>query len=125
MNPNHHINFATSSCIMNPNVSKFIESSRSTSRWQQRRRRVQPSQRLGYFSSLWLSFSLFLDFSCHCWIRILGFLLGLLGLLLFGFVEVFVLFFWNFVAGCTECLGFLLNFLGDGFFAGTLYVCVI
>ena len=44
-------------------------------------------------NSLWLSPPLFLDFSCHCWIGILGFLLGLLGLLLFGFVEVFVQLF--------------------------------
>ena len=40
---------------------------------------------------------LFLDFPCHCWIGILGFLLGLLGLLLFGFVK----FLFNFF-----CLGF-------------------
>ena len=74
-----------------------------------------------------LSLSLSFDFSCHCRIGILGFLLGLLGLLLFGFVEVFVHFFfvWDFVAECTECLGFLLKFLGDGFVARTLYVCVI
>ena len=50
-------------------------------------------------NSLWLSFSLsFLDISCHCRIGSLGFLLGLLGLLLFGFVE----FLFNFF-----CLGFL------------------
>ena len=76
-----------------------------------------------------LSLSLSFDFSCHCRIGILGFLLGLLGLLLFGFVKVFVqfffFFFWDFVAECTECLGFLLKFLGDGFVARTLYVCVI
>ena len=47
----------------------------------------------------------------------MGFLLGLLGLLLIGFVEVFVQFFFF--------LGFLFNFLGDGFVARTLYVCVI
>ena len=46
--------------------------------------------------SLSLSLSLSFDFSCHCRIGILGFLLGLLGLLLFGFVKVFVLFFFYF-----------------------------
>ena len=58
----------------------------------------------------------------------MGFLLGLLGLLLFGFLRFlffFSFFFGDFVAECTECLGFLLKFLGDGFVARTLYVCVI
>ena len=45
------------------------------------------------YGSLSLSLSLSFDFSCHCRIGILGFLLGLLGLLLFGFVEVFVQLF--------------------------------
>ena len=89
---------------------------------------AKPMVRVFLFSMA-LFLSLFLDFSCHCWIGFLGFLLGLLRLLLFGFVEVFVQFFfffvWNFVARCTECLGFLLNFLGDGFVARILYVCVI
>ena len=128
MNPDHHIGSATSSCIMNLDVSKFIKGSRSTPRRQQQRRRVRPSQRLGYFSSLWLSFSLsfwiflaiagleFWVFYWVCW----GFCC--LGLLRFLF---FFLFFGNFFAGCTECLGFLLKFLGDGFVARTLYVCVI
>ena len=49
----------------------------------------------------------------------MGFLLGFLGLL---FNFFFVL---DFVAGCIKCLEFLLNFLGDGFVARTLYVCVI
>ena len=47
--------------------------------------------------SMALFLSLFLDISCHCWIGSLGFLLGLLRLLLFGFVE------------------FLFNFFGLGF----------
>ena len=55
-----------------------------------------------------LFLSLFLDISCHCGIGSLGFLLGLLGLLLFGFVEfLFIFLVWDFVAGCTDCLGYL------------------
>ena len=58
--------------------------------------------------SMALFLSLFLDISCHCWIGSLGFLLGLLGLLLFGFVEfLFIFLVWDFVAGCTDCLGYL------------------
>ena len=53
---------------------------------------AKPMVRVFLFSMA-LFLSLFLDFSCHCWIGFLGFLLGLLGLLLFGFVEVFVQFF--------------------------------
>ena len=61
--------------------------------------------------SMVLFLSLFLDFSCHCWIGSLGFLLGLLGLLLFWFVEFLFNFFGlDFVAKCTDCLGFLLIF---------------
>ena len=48
-----------------------------------------------------LFLSLSLDFFVWNWIGILDFLLGLLGLLKFGFVEAFVLFFfffWDFVA---------------------------
>ena len=129
MNPNHLIGSTTSSCIVNPDVSKFIKGSRSAPRWQQRQRRVRPSQQLGCFSSLWLSFSLsfqiflaiagleFWVFYWVCW----GFCC--LGLLRFLFNFFFFFFVWDFVAGCTECLGFLLNFLGDGFVARTLCVC--
>ena len=58
-----------------------------------------------------------MDFFGHYWIGILGFLM--LGFLLIGFVEVLVKFFFFFF------LGSLFNFLGDGFVARTLYVCVI
>ena len=81
-----------------------------------------------YFSSLWLSFSLsFWIFFVWNWIGILGFLLGLLGLLKFGFVEVFFFFFWDFVAAQNVWRGggVWLNFLVDGSIAITLYVCVI
>ena len=79
-------------------------------------------------NSLWLSFSL------SCWIFLAitrlefwVFYWVCWGFFLFGFVEVFVQFFFvlDFVAGCIKCLEFLLNFLGDGFVARTLYVCVI
>ena len=53
---------------------------------------AKPTVRVFLFDMA-LFLSLFLDFSCHCWVGILGFLLGLLGLLLFGFVKVFVQFF--------------------------------
>ena len=76
-----------------------------------------------------LSLSLFGFFFVWNWIGILGFLLGLLGLLKFGFVKVFVQFFFFFLGFCccTECLGGwgLLNFLVDGSVAITLYLCVI
>ena len=65
-----------------------------------------------------LSLSLFGFFFVWNWIGILGFLLGLLGLLKFGFVEVLVQFVFFF-------LGSLFNFLGDGFVARTLSMCVI
>ena len=54
-----------------------------------------------------ISLSLFGFFLVWNWIGILGFLLGLLGLLLFGFVEVFVqnFFFLFEVLLLAECLG--------------------
>ena len=64
-----------------------------------------------------LSLSLFGFFFVWNWIGILCFLLGLLGLLKFGFVKVFVqffffFFFWDFVAECTECLGVFVKIFG-------------
>ena len=77
-----------------------------------------------------LSLSLFGFFFVWNWIGILGFLLGLLGLLKFGFVEAFVLFFFFFFGILLLHRMFwggggLLNFLVDGAVAITLYVCVI
>ena len=70
-----------------------------------------------------LSLPLFLDFSCHCWIGILGFSLGLLELLLFGFVEVFVqLFLFGILLLDAQNAGFLFNyFLG---FCSTLILLI-
>ena len=66
-----------------------------------------------------LSLSLFGFFFVWNWIGILGFLLGLLGLLKFGFVKVFVQFFFFFFflgfCCCTKCLeggGGLVKFFG-------------
>ena len=56
---------------------------------------------------------LFLDISCHCWIGSLGFLLGLLRLLLFGFVEFLFNFFGlGFRCWMHRLFGFLLIFFG-------------
>ena len=78
-------------CIVNPDG---VSSSMALSQLQ-----GSSSSGNGYSQkfSMALFLSLFLDFSYHCWIGSLGFLLGLLGLLLFGFVE------------------FLFNFFGLGF----------
>ena len=102
MNPDHLIGSATSSCIVNPDVSKFIEGSRSAPRRQQQRRQVRPSQQLGCFSSLWLSFSL------SFWI----------------FLAIAGLEFWVFYWVCWGfcCLG-LLRFLFNFFFFFCLDFC--
>ena len=84
---------------MNPDMSKFIEGSRLAPRWQQRWWWVQPSQQLGYFSSLWLSFSL------SFWI-----FLAIVGLEFWVFYWVC----WGFC--CLGLLRFLFNFFCLGFF---------
>ena len=108
MNSDHRIVSATCSCIVNSSGN----SGRSAPRRQQRQWRV-------FLFSMALFLYLFLDFflsgtGLEFWI----FLLGLLGLLLFGFVEVFVQIFFSCLRFCcwqNVWGGFLLNFLGDGF----------
>ena len=93
--PHQLCNLQSAPCIVNPDDSK------STPRRQQWQQQKQPRQQLVslFLFSMALFLSLSLDFSCHCQIGILGFLLGLLGLLLFGFVKVFVLLFYFFFFG--------------------------
>ena len=107
-------------CIVNLDMSKFIKGSKLAPRRQQRWWRVRPKILYG---SLPLSFWIFLAivglefwvFYWVCW--------GFVVWVCWGFCSI--IFVCDFVAGCSECLEFLLNFFDDGFVARTRYVCMI
>ena len=104
MNSDHRIGSATCSCIVNPDVSNFIEGSRSAPRRQQRRWRV-------FLFSMALFLYLFLDFflsgtGLEFWIFFIGFAGAFVVWICWGFCSKFFFSVWGFVAGRMFGAGF-------------------
>ena len=107
-------------CFVNLDVSKFIKGSKLAPRQQQWWQRVRPKFSMALSPSLFGFFLPLLDWNFGVFI---GFAGAFVVWVCWDFCSIFC--FCDFVAGCSECLEFLLNFFDDGFIARTLYVCMI